>query len=133
MEKVSSKMLVGEVTPRIQGLQTLLDKNLPIKVAYKLGKIVNALADEAKAYEEARIKLGNQLSNKDSEGNPVIKDGAFDLTPEARLQFEKDHAELFMLEVEVTAPVISLEEFKDIEASARELLLLGDFLVEEQE
>ena len=133
MDKVSSKMVVGEVIPRVQGLQGLADRHLPVRVAYRLGKIIKVLSDEAKPYDEQRLKLAQQYCEKDEKGNPVINDGQFRFSPENRAAFEKEHTELLTTEITVEATAIMLDDFKDIEASARELLLLGDFLVEEQE
>ena len=133
MGKVVSKMAVGEVIPRVQGLQGLADRHLPVRVAYRLGRIIKALSEEAKSYDEQRLKLAQQYCEKDEAGNPVINDGQFRFSPENRAAFEKEHTELLTTEITVEATAIMLDDFKDIEASARELLLLGDFLVEEQE
>ncbi len=132
MGKVVSKMRLGEAMPRLQGLQGLADKHLPVRVAYRLGKIIKALSEEAKSCDEQRVKLAERYCKKDETGAPVTKDEQFQFSPGDRAAFDKELVELLATETTIEAMAIMLDEFKDADVSARELLLLGDFLVGEE-
>ena len=131
MGKISSKLMLGEVGPRVQGLQNLFRRELPARAAFRLGKIMKPLSEEAKAYEEARMDLVKKYSDKDKQGNPATKDGVYQFSPKNKAVFDKEHAELFETEITVEAAPIHIDDFKDVAVSASELLLLGDFLVED--
>ena len=131
MSKVEVKLMAGEVVPRLNGLKKLVEKDLPIKAAYRLSRIIKAYQDEAKTYEESRLKLINKYCKKDKEGSPVTKDGVYHFDPKGRAAFDKEMQNLFATAITIEAAPLSLGELEGTEVSASDLLLLGDFLKED--
>ncbi len=55
-------------------LKKLLDFKLPVKTAYNIGKMINKIQPELKAFEEVRVKLIKELGEqKGEDGNWEIK------------------------------------------------------------
>lgn len=129
--KVSSKMLLGEGPLKIQGLQRLAERDLPVRVAYKVARILKLLGEEAKAYDEQRVKLIKKYATKDEKGELVVENGEAAFAPEQRALFDKEFRELNTSEITLESQAILVDDFRDVQVSSKELVLLGDFLVEE--
>lgn len=67
--------------------------------------------DEIKLFEKERIDILTDLSNKDENGKPVIKDNNFDLTPENLELFNTKFAELREKNKELLEAKIENENF----------------------
>lgn len=97
------KFTLNEVRGMTEGLDAILAKELPVKIAYWLARFLDKVQSEMKASETARIKLVEKLSKKDKDGKPIMKkdkDGKqleppqYDLTKENMEKFQTEFAEL---------------------------------------
>ena len=106
----------------VSSLNALNSKELPISVAYKIGKIAARAAEEQKEFFKLRQAAIEKFTVKDAEGNPVLKKNDKD---EDILDFgdneaalEEELVALYDQEVEVPKIPLSLLvkidfEFKD--------------------
>ncbi len=121
----------GEIGPRLQGLSNLAEKELPIKAAYKISKIIKALSDESTFYEEAKKKLIRRYAKKDEAGEVVVEDGRCYFEGDNLASFNKEYLELNLVEMVLPSISLTLEDFKDVKVSASELLCLEGFIEED--
>lgn len=118
------KFTLNEVRGMTAGLDAILAKELPVKIAYWLARFLDKVSSEMKASETARIKLVEKLSKKDKDGKPIMKkdkDGKqleppqYDLTKENMEKFQTEFAELGKEEFEIDFKPIKLADL-DTEA-----------------
>jgi hypothetical protein len=62
----------GELKDKVIGLKEILEKELPVKVAYWLARVADKIDSEMKAFEKARINLATKLAKKDEAGKPIL-------------------------------------------------------------
>jgi hypothetical protein len=85
---------------------------IPVKTAYWLTKFMNKLQKEIKDYEESRIKLCVKHSEKDENGNPIIKENNYQIGSSET--FQEEYNELKNIEIEIPFSQLTLEQFGDI-------------------
>jgi hypothetical protein len=111
------KFQLGEIRNMKDPMIALLDKELPIKAAWKLNKLVKAFDKELGEIEDFRVKLVQKLGNEDEEGNVQV--------PEEKMEsFVTEFNELLMTEIEVDFDAIDIDTLGEIQVSAKELLAL---------
>lgn len=116
------KFQLGEIRQMKDPMIGLLGKDLPIKSAWKLNKLVKAFDKELAEIEEFRINLVQKLGEADEAGNVQV--------PEDKMeQFVTEFNELLMSEIEVEFEPIEIESLGNIQISAKELLPLDKIFV----
>lgn len=95
---------------------------LPIKAAYRIGRCINALEPEVKAFEERRNALLREL------GKPMEAGDAYQLGENVK-QFNEQMEELANEEVEVKLWTIKLPEIAAIEVESSVLAKLIDTVI----
>lgn len=116
------KVKLSEIVNARQALQKMMTKELPIKTAYRLSKLVNAVNDELGNFEDQRKKLVEKYGEKKGEEVVVPKDKAQD--------FQKDMQELLDVEVKIDFDPISLSDIGEISLSPVDITLLDSFIKE---
>jgi hypothetical protein len=116
------KFQLGEIRQMKDPMIGLLDKDLPIKSAWKLNKLVKAFDKELAEIEEFRVGLVKKLGTEDEEGNMLVPD-------EKMEQFVEEFNDLLMSEIEVEFEALDIETLGDIQISAKELLPLDKIFV----
>lgn len=96
-------------------------KGLKSTTAYRIAKIASKAGEEIKLYDEQRTSICEKYAKKDDDGNPVVKNGAYDIPEDSILDFTKEVAELQKEEVTLDANKISLEEIENAGLSAAQL------------
>lgn len=113
-----------------QSIKKLLDQPLPAKTAFKLKGIAKRVTEELTKYEEVRKdaiqKYGSKLA--DSDELDVEENGNVRFSNENMLKFVAEITELTATEVEI--PTISINDFRDVELSASDLLALDGLITE---
>lgn len=109
------KFALGEIRELKDPIANFLDLTVPVKVAWKLNKLVKALDKELSDIEEARISLVQKYGETDAEGNIQV-------TPEAMIAFTTEFNELLSEEVEIDFEPIDIEALGDIELTTKQLL-----------
>ena len=80
---------------------------------------IEALEKEFSSFEKQRIELCKAYANKDSDGNPVIKDEAYDVPDDVKEEFRKELADLSDEEIDIDIRTVSAEEFEKCEQADR--------------
>jgi len=115
------KLKAGDLRKIAEGLREILQKEIPMKPAYWLGRIANKVTPELKVFEDTRISLLKKHTKKDKKGNLLfkkdekgeeIKPQKYDIADEEALV--KEFEELAAQEIEINFNPIKLEDI-DVE------------------
>lgn len=120
------KITISEILNGRPVLEKLVDKEISIKTAYRLSRIIKVLNEELQHFEEQRQKLVQQYGEQQEdapEGNVVVLE-------ENMEPFQKDLAELLTAEIDLNCEPMHIEEFGDVKIKTSELLLIESFLME---
>lgn len=113
------KLKLGELVQAKDGLVQLSQKELPIKSAYKISRILKAASSELENYEEQRTKLIKKLGKEEG--------GNISVPPEKKEEFIKELEGLLEVEVDINAEKIDVKEFGNISISPGVLVKLDPF------
>lgn len=117
------KITLAEIKSLEKSLSKIFDKDLNIKIAYRLGKLLKKMSDEMNLLEENRIKLVKKYG-KQTEDN-----GQFAVDPDKTQDFYNEINELMQVEIDIDFEPISLEEFGDIKLSASDMIRLDGKII----
>jgi len=121
------KLTLAEIRWMQKGLSTITQMSLPIRISYKLSKLLNFCNKELVDIEKAREKLIKRMG----EAVPD-KPGEIQITPENADKFREEFAQLLMVEVEVDFTPIKIGELgEDMKISPVELASLSKILEED--
>ena len=128
------KIKLGEIKSRHQALCMVGNKNLPVKLAYAIGKNIIKLQEETENIEKTRIKLVQHYAEKDENGEFIIKDERYDVGKNGEL-LNKEFAELLDTETEVsihtiTEDVLELLENERYDVLSPAEMIAIDFMIE---
>lgn len=111
------KLQLGEIRNMKEPMAQLLDKDLPIKVAWKLTKLVKFFDKELAEIEEFRIGLVRKLGEAD-------KDGALQVPDDKMGEFINSFNELLMTETEIDFDPVDITSLGELQVSTKDLLAL---------
>jgi len=103
-------------------LKKLLIQDLPVKISFKLGKLIKPLNEEYKIFAENKKKLFTKYGEEEK--------GQVKIKPENTKAFTKDFEELLNIEVEIDIPKIKVDDLGDIKISPLDMSNL-DILIQE--
>jgi len=130
------KFKAGDLRKISDGLRDILQKELPIKPSYWLGRIANKVLPELKTFEETRMSLIKKYTKKDKKGNPLykmdkngkaIEPKNYDIENEE--EFLKEFKELAEQEIEININPIKLDDLGDIKMQPAILAKLDNIIV----
>jgi hypothetical protein len=101
-----------------RSLPKLAEKELPVKISYRLMKLLKQCSLEMETLEEARVKLVEKYSEK-VEGEDQVK-----VSDENTEKFQKEFGDLLAEEVEVDFDPIDISDLGDIPFSTNDLVPL---------
>ncbi len=112
----------------INNLNTMAEKDIPIKLSYKLSKLNKKLQEEQKNYEEQSIKIANKYGERNENGELKInqESNTIPIIMDKIQDFQKETQELNSLVFEVEFEPINIEEFDNINISPNSILYLVD-------
>lgn len=120
------KITISEVLNSKPVLEKLVDKEISIKTAYRLSRIIKELNGELQHFEEQRQKLVHKYGKQQEdapEGNIIV--------PEENMgPFQEELAELLTAEIDLNCSPMNIEEFGDVKITTSEILLIDSFLME---
>jgi len=125
------KIKLGDLKVAMEGFQVLAEKDLPVKIAYWVGKTIKKLGSEFRDLEEGRQKLCVKHCKKDEAKNPVLK------TDEAGKQiynipnmeaFNVELMELYNMEVDINFNPIPLDQIADVKIDSLTMMKLEKFI-----
>lgn len=129
------KIKVNEIGNIVEGLNEILQKEIPVKPAYWLARFVNKLDNEIKAFERVRMNLVTQHARKDEDGKLLfVKNDKGENTNQYDIAdmvaFQKEFAELAEEELEIDFKPIKLEQLGDIKLKPMTLAKLEKIIEE---
>ncbi len=106
-----------------EALQKLIEKELPVKTAFKLNKVVKLISPELENFEEQRVKLIKKYGTSDQDNNITVSPNNLD-------EFGAQLNDLLNMDVNINFEPISLSELGDVTISTKDLLNL-EYLIKE--
>lgn len=110
------KIKLREVLEAAGSFQVLQNKEVPIKVAYRLKRLANKLQSDINLYSENRNELIKKLGEKQKDGTFKVVD------PEKLEELSNQTKELLNEEIEVEFNKIKLSELGDIKIEPNSLI-----------
>lgn len=124
------KTKLANVKMMEQSLSKLVDKELNIKVAYKLSKTLKVIGEELSELEEARQKLVKKYSDKTkTDKDSEVNEQDLKVSKENEQKFFKEYSQLLEEEVEFDVQPISIEKLEDVSLSPRDISFLSDIII----
>lgn len=71
------------------GIQALMQEQIPIKEGYWLARNADRIETAIKHLDKLRLKMLEELADKDEEGRPIIRDQQFKLSGESLVAFQE--------------------------------------------
>ncbi len=99
-------------------LQRLIEKELPVKMAYRLSKFVKAANKELEFFEEQRVKLAKKYGKDDGKGQIIV-------TAENIPAFSEELDPLLNEDVDLEPLEMSLSELGNIDITTRDIIILS--------
>jgi len=105
-------------------LQRLINEKLPLKVAFRLNKLIKTVQENANIVEEERVKLVTRMGKKNK------KTGEIKVPDEKVQEFQESFLELMQEKIIIDDFKFSIENFEKVELTAADMNTL-DFMFEE--
>jgi len=124
---MSIKLKVKDVFDMDSVLTKLVERDLPIKISFKLGKFVKALLDQARGIEESRVALMKKYTKQDDNGKFIID-------PDKAEDFRKEFDELLKEDITLLLdplPYSILTEIDYLSISTRDMMVLSPLFEDE--
>jgi len=104
-------------------LVKLTNQDIPVKVAWDLGKFLKRASSELRTLEEFRIKLVQKYGEKESEESDAWK-----VPPENEVAFKNEYATLLDQEIDIVFKKVKLADLGDIKMSASDMAQLDKII-----
>ena len=116
------KIDLGRILNSVPGLKKLVNEQLPVKTAYRLKRIMDAVTSESNHIEKARIELIQKYADVQTEEEKAAKQP---IKVTANLEvFQKEFLSLLDTEVELNCIQIPFKDIEDVKMSVNELTSL---------
>jgi hypothetical protein len=116
------KLALGKILNSVEGLKKLVNETLPIKTAYRLKRIMDAVTSEGSRIEKTRIELIHKYADEQTEEQKAKKENIKITT---RMdEFQKEFMALMEEEVELNCIRIPFKDIEHIKMSVAELIAL---------
>lgn len=108
----SVRLRLEEVVAIAKTLDTLLELELEIGVAYKIARLTKIFRDELVAFDDARLRLIGRYAEKDENGVPVIdfEKGQYLISKKNEKLFQSEFRKLLDMEIGLEIPKLSVRE-----------------------
>jgi hypothetical protein len=120
-------MKLKDLLQMVAPLQALSTSKLPVKVGYRVSKILRKIEPELKAYETSRMDLFKEFGVHD-----VAKD-QYSIPPEKMAEFGLQMQSLVDEDLGLDLPTIRVSELGDLTIEPTQLLGLDPILVDDTE
>ena len=123
------KLKLQQIVNSEMSLKKLIEIKLPIKIAYKLSKLVNLIQPELTIFTEQRDKLIRELGAEDKDNNVKVTD-------ENLPKFMEELKKLTEIEIDLSfsdgkdIEKIKISDLGDISLEAQDLVLLNWLITE---
>lgn len=107
------KVKISDIVNETENLKTLQTMKLPIKVSYRIMRLINKLQSELTIYDTKRNELIKEFGEVNEEGNYSVKD------PEKIKEFTEKIKEVLEVEIEIDFEPIDVEMLGDLQVEPR--------------
>lgn len=123
MITVTNKELLNPGT--VATLNKVVDTDLPVKLSFKIIKIVESVNETLKIVNTARQKLVEKYAEKDDDGNivPMENDG-IKIDEEKRDDFVSEFEEFNLIENEIAGDKLDIDDLAGINIKPKELAII---------
>ena len=115
---------LGEIYGLTRSLQKLTDKELPIKVSYRLFKFLRDSSAEMENLEKTRIKLVEKYAEKPEKGKEMK------VSDENKGKFQEEFSVLLGEKVEIDFKPILISDLGDISIATNDFIPMQKLFVE---
>lgn len=121
-----------EVLGFIDVFETLKDKTLNLKTAYKINKIAEQASNEQKFYAEKFSEIVENYTLKDEDGNKIVSDDgvSLKLIPDKIDECSEKIQELHNIEITFSVDPLEISEIEKIDLTVTEFGKLMPFIKE---
>lgn len=130
------KIKLGMLNDMRMKLMAVQNKKFPVRVSYAIMRNREAIEKEHAAYESQRIQLCEEYAAKNENGKPIIKDCAYEIQEDKKINFNKELKDLSGEEVDIDIRMVPASEMEKCEEdrydipTGADLAILG-FMLEE--
>jgi hypothetical protein len=123
-------MKLSTITPLYNTLQTLSEKELPIRLSYKISKLLQSLSQDKEFYSEKFKNIVLKYAERDEKGEMIFVGEDVKIQPEFISSAEKELEELDEIEVTDIGVKFTLNELECLEMRPIDLQPLLPFIEE---
>jgi len=116
------KIKLSQIVNSVESLNKIVEIKLPVKVAYKVNRLINKINPELKTYNESRETLVKEYGDEQEDGSWKVVD------PVKLNEFAIKLTELLEVEIEVEFEKIKIEDLGEALIEPKNMV---DFLFEE--
>ncbi|KKM93853.1 hypothetical protein LCGC14_1204190 [marine sediment metagenome] len=120
------KIKCGQVYNVLPALRRLAEEPLDVKSAYWLSKLFRKVTTEYDDINKQRTELLEKFAIKQTDDDK--KNGQYRFKPEDQEKINKVIEELMDIEISLDVPKIAWVALENVKVSARDMLLLEDFV-----
>jgi len=120
------KFKLFEIRSLEGSLSKLTHKEVPVKLAYRLGKVMKVVSDELSALESHRARLVKKYSGEADEN------GNYKVPSEKVVEFKKEFSELLGEEIEINCEPIELSELDGLSLAPIDMVRLDKLIKAEE-
>lgn len=111
-------------------LQEIEDIKMNAILSYKFSKIANQVKNEIEVIEKARVKIIEELAEKDDKGEFILDNGQYTFNNENKKTVTDKLDELLNCDSELQIKKIKLDELKDITFTNKQMEVLIQIIEE---
>ncbi len=128
------KITNREIVKIFNGIRTIEEKKLPVKLGFAINKNVKAMRGTAESYDAERTKILDKYGQKDEDGQLEISGDEYVLTDKKAYAAEMN--ELLGIESELQVHTVTLDEIEKCDTEKFDALTPGEleileFMIEE--
>jgi len=112
------KFRLGQIQDMKEPLGRLTNEQLPLKLAFKLNKLVRDMDSNLTVIEEERVKLVKKLGVEND-------DGAVEIPKDKIPQFQNEFVELMNEEVDINFEAFKIDDFEHAKVTTQDMLKLA--------
>lgn len=124
------KMTNREIQSKVQILQTITQRQLPVKASYAIAKNIATINRELKVFESEKMKIVNEYALKDEKGNLEIENNAYKIIEGKEEECNSKINELLDIEIDVEIRTFNINCIENMNFSPSELLEIDFMIVE---
>ncbi|OSA92553.1 UNVERIFIED_ORG: hypothetical protein B2H93_14430 [Clostridium botulinum] len=121
-----------EMQGKVQVLQTITQRKLPIKISYAIAKNINSINKELKIFEDEKMKIISDYTLKDKQGDIKVENDKYVFIKDKEDECNEKYNELLNIEVELNLRAININDLlnSNVDFTPGELIEL-DFMIME--